>query len=174
MKTYSSVKGMFSCRFSACHWRRRSALVRRTSFKVGVRRCPFERRCALMCRSSLMRHDLIGSIRTALGTCSSVTRADFGESAPYCFDSGFSSHTFQAFWTSLVFDPPELLIMFNCQIDEHSRNFQWFQEFENLRMGFSAVGKGTHSHMVVLDTPLHVDAVTDESKLPWHKCLKGK
>jgi hypothetical protein len=28
--------------------------------------------------------------------------------------------------------------------------------------------------MVLLDTPLHVDAVTDESKLPWHKYLKGK
>jgi len=26
--------------------------------------------------------------------------------------------------------------------------------------------------MVLLDTPLHVDAVTDESKLPWHKYLK--
>jgi len=37
-------------------------LVRRISFKVRVRRRPFERRCALMCRSSLMRHDFIGSI----------------------------------------------------------------------------------------------------------------
>ena len=27
--------------------------------------CPFKRRCALMFRSSLMRHDLIGSIRSA-------------------------------------------------------------------------------------------------------------
>jgi len=33
-------------------------------------------------------------------------------------------------------------------------------------MGFPAIGKGNHSHMVLLDTPLHVDAVTDESKLP--------
>jgi hypothetical protein len=33
-----------------------------------VRRCPFERGCALMCRSSLMRHGLIGSICSALGT----------------------------------------------------------------------------------------------------------
>jgi hypothetical protein len=41
-------------------------------------------------------------------------------------------------------------------------------------MGFSAIGKGNHSHMVSLDTPLHVDAVTDESKLPWHKYLKGQ
>jgi hypothetical protein len=38
-------------------------------------------------------------------------------------------------------------------------------------MGFSTIGKGIHSHMVLLDTPLHVDAVTDESKLPWHKYL---
>ena len=52
---------------SACHWRRRSALVRRISVKAGVRRCPFERRCAVMCRSSLMRHDLIGSICSAFG-----------------------------------------------------------------------------------------------------------
>ena len=28
--------------------------------------------------------------------------------------------------------------------------------------------------MVLLDSPIHVDAVTDESKLPWHKYLKGK
>jgi len=26
--------------------------------------------------------------------------------------------------------------------------------------------------MALLDTPLHVDAVTDDSKLPWHKYLK--
>jgi len=41
-------------------------------------------------------------------------------------------------------------------------------------MGFSAIGNGSHSHMVLLDTPLLVDAVTDESKLPWHKYLKGQ
>jgi len=41
-------------------------------------------------------------------------------------------------------------------------------------MGFSANEKGNHSHMVLLDTPLHVDAVTDESKLPWQKYLKGQ
>jgi hypothetical protein len=38
------------------------------SFKAGVRRCPSERMCALMCRSSLMRHNLIGSIRSAFRT----------------------------------------------------------------------------------------------------------
>jgi hypothetical protein len=43
---------------------------------------------------------------------------------------------------------------------------------ENLRMGFSAIVEGIHSHMVFLDTPLHVDAVTDASNLPWHKYLK--
>ena len=41
-------------------------------------------------------------------------------------------------------------------------------------MGFSTIGKGNHNHMVLFDTPLHVDAVTDESKLPWHKYLKGQ
>jgi len=35
-----------------------------------------------MCRSSLMRHDLIGSICSAFRTWSSVSRVDFGESAP--------------------------------------------------------------------------------------------
>jgi len=32
--------------------------------------------------------------------------------------------------------------------------------------------RGNHSRTVFLDTPLHVDAVTDWSKLPWHKYLK--
>jgi len=41
-------------------------------------------------------------------------------------------------------------------------------------MGFSAIVKGNHSHMVFLDTPLHVDVVTDMSKLPLHKYLKGE
>jgi hypothetical protein len=41
-----------------------------------------------------------------------------------------------------------------------------------LRIGFSATVKGNHSHMVFLDNPLHVDAVTEENKLPWHKYLK--
>jgi hypothetical protein len=43
----------------------------------------------------------------------------------------------------LVFNPPEFLIMSNCRIGEHSRNFQ---EFEKLRMGFSAIGKGNQIH----------------------------
>jgi hypothetical protein len=60
-------------------------LVRRISFKAGVRRCPFERRGALMCRSPLMRHDLIGSLCSAFGAGSTVSRADFGESAPVLF-----------------------------------------------------------------------------------------
>jgi hypothetical protein len=45
---------------------------------------------------------------------------------------------------------------------------------ENLRIGLSTIVKGNHSHMVFLDTPLYVDAVTDVSKLPWHKYLKGQ
>jgi hypothetical protein len=39
-------------------------------------------------------------------------------------------------------------------------------------MGFSAIVKGNHSHTVFLETPLHVDAVTDNSKLPRHMYLK--
>ena len=162
VKIFSSVKRMFLCPFSACHRRRCFALVCQISFKAGLRRCPFEWRCVLMCRSSMMRHDLIGSICSAFGTWSSVSRAEFSESTPYCFDSGCSPHTFQASWPSPVFNPPEFLIMFNCWIDEHSWNFHWFYESEKLRMGFSAIGKGNCSHKVVPDTPLHVDAVTDE------------
>jgi len=41
-------------------------------------------------------------------------------------------------------------------------------------MGFSAIVEGIHSHMIFLVTPLHVDAVADASKLPWHKYLKGQ
>jgi hypothetical protein len=41
-------------------------------------------------------------------------------------------------------------------------------------MGFSAIGKGSHSHMVLLYISLHVDAVTDKKKLPFHKYLKGQ
>jgi len=52
--------------------------------------------------------------------------------------------------------------------------FNGFYGFENLRMGFSAVVKGNHNHMVLTDTPLHVDAVTDASKLLWHRYLKGQ
>ena len=57
-KNFSSIKRMFSWPFSACHWRRRSALVRRISFTAGVRWCLFECRCAVMCRSSLMSCDI--------------------------------------------------------------------------------------------------------------------
>jgi hypothetical protein len=41
-------------------------------------------------------------------------------------------------------------------------------------MGYAAIVMGDHSHMVFLDTPLHVDAVTDASKPSWHKYLKGQ
>jgi hypothetical protein len=56
----------FLCPLSACHWGRCFALVHCISFKAGVRRCPFEGRCAL--RLSLMRHDFIGLICSASGT----------------------------------------------------------------------------------------------------------
>jgi hypothetical protein len=35
-----------------------------------------------------------------------------------------------------------------------------------MRIGFSAVVKGSQSHMVFLDTPLHVDAVTSLAQVP--------
>ena len=60
--------------FSAYNRRRRSVLVRRISIKAGVRRCPFERKWAVICSSSLMKHNLIGSICKAIGTWS-VSRA---------------------------------------------------------------------------------------------------
>ena len=41
-------------------------------------------------------------------------------------------------------------------------------------MGFSSIGKGNKSRMVLLDTPLPVEAVTEESKVPLHKYLKGQ
>jgi hypothetical protein len=41
-------------------------------------------------------------------------------------------------------------------------------------MGFSSIGKGNQSHIVLLDTPLHVEAVTEKSKLPLPKYLKGQ
>jgi len=41
-----------------------------------------------------------------------------------------------------------------------------------LRIGFSAIWKGNESNTVLLDTQPHVDAVTDESKLSWHKYKK--
>ena len=58
VKIFSSMKRMFSCPFSACHWRRCSALVHWISFKAGVRRCPFKCPWALMCLSFLMRRDI--------------------------------------------------------------------------------------------------------------------
>jgi hypothetical protein len=56
-----------------------------------------------------------------------------------------------------VFDPPEFLITFNCPKDVQLRDFEQFKEFENLRIAFSAIVKGNHSHLIFLDTPLHVD-----------------
>ena len=49
-----------------------------------------------------------------------------------------------------------------------------FNSFKSLKIGVSTIVKCNHSHMVFLDTTLHVDAVTDESKLPCHKYLKGE
>ena len=137
VKIFSSVKRTFSCLFLACHWRRRFTLVYLISFKAGVRRCPFEWRCAVMCGSSLMRHDLIGSICSAFGTWSSVSRADFGESAPVLFWWHLQPSHLSGILTKPCLQPSRV----KCRIDEHSRNFQWFQVFENLRMGFSQLGR---------------------------------
>ena len=170
VKNFSSVKAMFSCPISVCHWRRRSALDRQISFRTGVRRCPFARKCADLCRSSLMGNDLIGSICYTLEIWS-VSRAN---PLPYCFDGRFSLHTFQVSWTSPVFNTTEIRITFNSPIDEISRNFLWFKEFENLRSWFSAFVNGIHSHTVFLETPLHVNTARDVSELSWHKYLKGQ
>ena len=127
VKIFSSVKRMFSGPFLACHWRRRSALVRWISFKAGVRRCPFEWKCALSCG------DRRWWSTTWLGRHVKLSEHDLlfpewfsANPLPYCFDSSFSPHTFQASRLSTVCNPPEFLIMFNCLIDEHSWNFQWF------------------------------------------------
>jgi len=93
---------------------------------------------------------------------------------PYCFDDRFSPHTFQASWTSPIFNTTEIHITFNCPKDEISRNFQWFQEFENFKSWFSAFVNGIHSQTVFLETPLHVNTARDVRKLPWHKYLKGQ
>jgi len=50
--------------------------------------------------------------------------------------------------------------------------FSLVLDFEKLRMGFSTFMKGNHSQMVFLDTALHVDTVTDVSKLPGHEYLR--
>ena len=92
---------------------------------------------------------------------------------PYCFDSGFSPHTFQAYWTSPVFNTPDFLITFKSLIDEFSRNFQWFQESEDLRTWFSAFVKGNHSHTAFHENPFHVNTARDVNKLPWYKYPKG-
>ena len=41
-----------------------------------------------------------------------------------------------------------------------------------MKIGFSAIVKDNHNHVILLDTPLHADDKRDESKLPWHKYLK--
>jgi hypothetical protein len=74
VKIFSSVNRWLSGPFLACHWSRRPALVRRISFKTGVRKYSFERRCAFLCWSSLMMHK-IDRISMFIGTWSFVSRA---------------------------------------------------------------------------------------------------
>jgi hypothetical protein len=64
--------------------------------QAGVRRCPFEWRCALICRSSLMRHYLIESIWQLMGHDFLFPERILANPLPYGFDSGFRPHTFQA------------------------------------------------------------------------------
>jgi len=170
VKIFSSVKRTFSFLFLACHWRRHSVLVCRISFKVRVRRCLFDCQNALMCRSSLMRRDI-----DRANTFSSRDKE-------FCFQSRFwrirscalliaaSVLTLLGYPDRAFLQP--FLITFNCPIDKHSQNFQWFQEVKNLKIEFSTFVKGNHSHTVFLETPLHVNTVRDVSKLPWHKYLK--
>jgi hypothetical protein len=76
VKIFSSVKRIFFCLFSACYWRRISVIVCHISFKVGVR-CPFQHWCALVCRSSLMMHDI------------DQTGMSSSQDMIFCFQSGF-------------------------------------------------------------------------------------
>jgi len=57
------------------HWRRCCALVCQISFKAGVVRFPFQQKCTVICRLSLMRHSFIGLICSAFRKRSSVSRA---------------------------------------------------------------------------------------------------
>lgn len=57
VKIFSYVKRISFCLFSASHWRRISAIVCRISFTGGVS-CPFQCLCVLVCRLSLMMHDI--------------------------------------------------------------------------------------------------------------------
>jgi hypothetical protein len=68
---------MFSCPFLACHRRRRSALVQWITVAAAVRLYPFEWLCALMCRSSLMMHDID---QVDMFRCQDMV---------FCFQSGF-------------------------------------------------------------------------------------
>jgi len=65
---------MFSCPSSVCHWRRQFALVHRITFKAGIKMCPSCVGCLWWGMT------LIGSISSALGTWSSVSRVDFSKS----------------------------------------------------------------------------------------------
>ena len=121
---------MFSCPFSACHWRRSSAHVHQISFKAGVRRCPFEWRCTVMFRSSLMRHDMIVSICLALRTWS-------------CFQSGFRrvcSRTFLiAALALMLFRHPDQALSSTpqsslCLIAQYTKFHQIFSGFKSLKI----------------------------------------
>ena len=117
-------RGCFHALFSACHWRSHCALVCQISFKAWVRRCPFNCHYAVMCRSSLMRHDV--NQTNIFSSLLLFPERILTKPLPNCFESGLSPHTSWVYWPSSVFNPSEFLIIFTCLIDEHSRNFQWF------------------------------------------------
>ena len=52
--------------------------------------------------------------------------------------------------------------------------FNSFMGLEIWEWDFLHLGKAITATWFLFDTPLHIDAVTDESKLPWHKYLKGQ
>ena len=140
VEIFSSVKRMFSCPFSACHWRRRFILVRRISFKAGVRGHPFERRSALMCTSSPTRHDLIGRYVQLSGHELLFPERISVNPLPYSFESGFSPHAFQASWPNPVLNPPNFLTSCNYPINDMREIFSGFKSLKIWEWDFLQLG----------------------------------
>ena len=60
-------------------------------------------------------------------------------------------------------------------LDATTKDF-WFSfiimSFKMVALCLDAVMEGNHSHLAFLDTPLHVDVMTNWSKLPWRQVSK--
>ena len=123
LKIFSSVKRVFMCPFSVCHWKSRCALVCQISFKAWVRRCPFNCQYALIPDEAWHQS---GWYVQPLGHNLLFLERISAKPLPHCFESGHSPHFSRVSWPSSVFNPAEFLIMFTCPIDEHSWNFRWF------------------------------------------------